>query len=115
MGSFRSDRAEEDVRRELTDILRVLKDPRITGLISIVRVELARDLSYCTVYVSSIDGKEAAQNAVVGLKSAAGFVRRELNLRLKLRRSPQLRFIADDSIEYSADMANIFKGLNNGK
>lgn len=104
MPSFRAARAEEDVKRELTDIMRGLKDPRITGLLSIIKLELASDYSHCKVYISSLDGLEAAENAVKGLKSAAGFVRREIGIRLKMRRSPEFHFIADNGIEYSANI-----------
>lgn len=111
MASFRTARAEEDVKRELTDIMRGLKDPRITGLLSIVKLELANDYSHCKVYISSLDGLEAAQNAVKGLTSAAGFVRREISARLKIRRSPEFHFIADDGIEHSAEINKKLKGL----
>ena len=112
MSGHHIDRINEDIRRELTDILRGLKDPRISGLISIVRVELARDLSFAKVYVSSMDGLDAAKRAVEGLKSASGFIRREINLRLSLRRSPQFIFVATDSIEYGVDIAGILNKLN---
>lgn len=76
MPSFRLDRTSEDVKRELTDIMRTLKDPRINGLLSILKVDLSKDLSLCRVYVSSLDGIDAAKSAVEGLNSAAGYVRR---------------------------------------
>ena len=101
MPSFRLDRTSEDIKRELTDIMRTLKDPRINGLLSILKVDLSKDLSLCRVYISSLDGIDAAVSAVKGLNSAAGYVRRELGQRIKLRRSPQIQFIADDSIEHS--------------
>ena len=83
MPSFRLDRTSEDVKRELTDIMRTLKDPRINGLLSILKVDLSKDLSLCRVYVSSLDGIDAAKSAVEGLNSAAGYVRRELGRRIK--------------------------------
>ncbi len=113
MSSHRQKRLSEDVKRELTDIIRTLKDPRVRkSMLSVVRVELAADLSYAKVYVSSIDGMEEAKNAVKGLESAAGFIRREINTRLKLRRSPQFQFVADNSIEHSAHLSKILGGLN---
>ena len=106
MPNYRMDRTGEDIMRELTAILRTVKDPRVSGtLLSIVRVEVTRDLSYATVYVSSMDGLEAAKEAVKGLKSAAGYMRRELGYALNLRHTPELRFVADDSIAYSANIA----------
>lgn len=110
MASHRIGRTTEDIKRELTAIFRELKDPRVQGLISIVRVEVTSDLSFCTVYVSAMGGMEQAKTAVIGLKSAAGFIRHELGASLKLRHVPEMLFKATDSIEYSA---NISRMLNN--
>ncbi len=104
MASHKLQRTTEDIRRELTDIIRSMKDPRISGMLSIVRVDLTNDMSHCKVYISSMEGLEAAREAVKGLTSGAGFIRREINLRLDMRRSPDFKFIADDSIEHSADI-----------
>ena len=91
MPSFKIDRTTEDIHRELTAILREVKDPRVKDcLLSLVRVEVTNDLSYCTVYVSTMEGLERSKTAVQGLKSAAGFIRRELGKRLSLRHVPQL-------------------------
>ena len=111
MGSYRMDRTGEDIMRELTAILRTVKDPRVTGLISIVRADVTRDMSYATVYISSMDGLEAAKTAVKGLTSAAGYMRRELGAALKLRHVPELRFVADDSIAYSSHIAEQLQQL----
>lgn len=112
MPGFKLDRSSEDVKRELTDIMRSLKDPRINGMLSIVKVDLSRDLSLCRVYISSLDGHDAAGSAVLGLNNAAGYVRKELAARVKLRKSPAIEFIADDSIEHSAHINKILKDLN---
>ncbi len=111
MPSFRTARTEEDLKRELSDIMRGLKDPRITGLLSIVKLELAGDYSHCKVYVSSLDGLDAARGAAEGLVSASGYIRREIGFRLKMRRSPELHFIADDGIERSAEINKKLRGL----
>lgn len=116
MPSYKLDRTTEDIRRELTAVFRELKDPRVSNtLLSIVRVEVSRDLSYCTVYVSDMEGMERAQRAVQGLKSAAGFIRRELGSRLSLRHVPELTFKATDSIEYSANISRILEDLKEEK
>lgn len=115
MASHRMGRTTEDVKRELTAIFRDLKDPRIQGLISIVRVDVTSDLSYCTVYVSAMEGIERAKQAVVGLKSATGFVRHELGSRLELRHVPELIFKATDSIEYSANISRVLNDLRSDK
>ncbi len=115
MPSHRIDRTSEDVRRELTAILRTLKDPRISEcFLSLVRIELTNDLSFCTVYVSTMEGMERTKEAVKALKSAAGFIRRELGHALNLRHTPQLIFKPSDSIEYSANISKLLNDMNKG-
>ncbi len=111
MPSFKNDRMAEDIHRELTDIFRLVKDPRVSSMLSVVRVELSKDGSSCKVYVSSLNGLEDAKQSVKGLKSAAGFIRRELFARLKMRKSPELRFLADDSIARGAEVARKLEGM----
>ena len=113
MANHKIGRTTEDIKRELTAIFRELKDPRVTEVfLSIIRVEVTNDLSYCTVYVSALEGQDKAKTAVKGLESAAGYIRRELGLRLKLRHVPSLIFTATDSIEYSAEISRILSGLD---
>lgn len=104
MANFKANRTEEDILREMTAILRELKDPRIDPMLTVVRAELSRDLSDCKIFVSSLSGKETAKESCKGLDSASGFIRRELLRRLKIRRSPALHFVADDSIAHSAEI-----------
>lgn len=112
MSGHRIDRAAEDIKRELTAILRELKDPRVkNALISVVRAEVTNDLSYCKIFISAMEGQDAAKEAVKGLKSAGGYIRRELGARLKLRHVPELQFTATDSIEYSANISRILHDL----
>ncbi|MEG2204325.1 MAG: 30S ribosome-binding factor RbfA, partial [Oscillospiraceae bacterium] len=85
---------------------------RVSGaMLSIVKLDLARDLTSCKVYLSSINGFEAAQDAVKVLKIASGFIRHELGARVELRHTPELRFVADNSIEHSADIARMLNQL----
>ena len=98
MASFKVGRMAEDIKREMTAILRELKDPRIAEMLTIVRVELSNDLSHCKIFVSCFEG------SVKGLESASGFIRHELFTRLKMRKCPELKFIADDSLEHSAEI-----------
>ncbi|MGN0537225.1 MAG: 30S ribosome-binding factor RbfA, partial [Acutalibacteraceae bacterium] len=113
MANHRMDRTSEDIRRELMAILREMKDPRLhNDLISIVRVDTASDLSYCKVYISSMGGMDSAKEAVKALKNAAGFVRHTLSTRLKIRYTPNLSFIATDSIEYSANISRMLMNLD---
>lgn len=111
MAGYKIDRVQEDILRELTSILRELKDPRITPDLTIVRAELSGDMGHCKAYVSSLSGILHAKEACKVLKSASGFIRRELFNRLKLRKSPELHFIADDSIEYAADISEKLNDL----
>ena len=115
MAGYRIDRVSEDIKREIAAIMRELKDPRITGMLTVVNVEVSSDASYAKVYVSAMEGMETAENAVKGLKSAAGYVRRELGNRLKLRHVPEMIFKATDSIEYSANISRILHDLENEK
>lgn len=109
MQSIKVNRISEDIKKELVEIFREVKDPRVSKLLSIIKIDLSNDLSHCKVYVSAVEGSERTLESVKGLKSAAGFIRHEVSLRLHLRKTPEFHFIADDSIEYSA---NINKLLN---
>ena len=112
MPSFKLGRTTEDIHRELSAILREVKDPRVNDcLLSVVRAEVTNDLSYCTVYVSTMEGLSRTKEAVQGLKSAAGFIRRELGRRLSLRHVPQLIFKATDSIEYGTHISKLLHDL----
>ena len=113
MAGFRMGRTTEDVRRELTAILREMKDPRVSeAMISVVRVEVTNDLSYCSVYISSMYGMEKSKEAAKALKNAAGYIRKELGSRLKLRHVPAPLFYATDSIEYSANINKLLLDLD---
>ena len=115
MAGFKHGRITSDIQLALSELMREVKDPRVSPLIGIVKVDVSGDLSYATVYVSAIDGYEATVNSVKGLKSAAGYLRRELGSRLRLRKVPELRFIADDSIIKSAEIMNIIEGFDKGE
>ena len=105
MSMYKNDRTAEDIRREITAIIRELKDPRVQGkLLTVVRIELANDLSFGKVYISALEGYETAVNAVKGLQHAQGLVRREVANRLRLRKSPELKFIADDSVRKGIEL-----------
>ena len=112
MAGFKHGRITSDIQLAMSELLREVKDPRVSPLIGVVKVDVSGDLSYATIYVSAIDGYEATVNSVKGLKSAAGYLRRELGSRLRLRKVPELRFIADDSIIKSAEIMNIIEGFD---
>lgn len=105
MSMYKNDRTAEDIKREITAVIRELKDPRVKDkLLTVVRIELASDLSYGRVYISALEGLDAAKEAVKGLESAQGLIRREISGRLRLRKSPELRFIADDSVREGIEL-----------
>ena len=111
MPNFKNNRLSEDIMRELSGLIREsVKDPRVSSsMISIVRVDLSGDNSHCKVYVSSFDGLDAAKTAVKGLESAGGMLKREISNKLRLKKCPELKFIADDSIEQSAKLLKKLK------
>lgn len=118
MAGYKINRITSDIKIALSELLREVKDPRVSKLLSIVKVDVSGDLSYATVYVSAIEGFEATVSSVKALKGAAGFLRRELGAALKLRKVPELRFVADDSIEQSANISRIidsFTGTEEGE
>ncbi len=107
MPGFKISRITSDIKIALSELLRDIKDPRVSKMLSIVKLDVSGDLSYATVYVSAIEGSEKTKESVKALKGAAGFLRRELGSRLSLRKVPELRFVADDSIEISANISKI--------
>lgn len=111
MAGYRIDRITEDIKRELIVILREVKDPRVSDMISIVKVDVSNDLSYCKVYVSALDGIDVAKESVKGLKAASGFIRKRLGQSLHIRKTPELKFIADDSIEKGFELFDKLKDL----
>ncbi len=113
MGANRINRINEEVRRELSEIIRELKDPRIPMMTSVVSVNVTADLRYATVYVSIFGDEEVKKNAMASLKKSASFVRRELGHRLNLRYTPEIIYKADDSIEHGARINELLhKGAN---
>ena len=99
MPGRRTDRVGVLIQRELSDIIqRELKDPRV-GFCTIAQVEVSADLKYADVKVSVVGDKKQKQNSIMGLKSAAGFLRREVVQRIGLRHAPELRFELDDSVD----------------
>lgn len=107
--SIKNTRINMEVQRELSEIIRTeIKDPRVRStMLSVVSVEVTPDLKYCKAYVSALGSEEAAKDALVGLKSAVGYIRRELAHRVNLRNTPEITFILDQSIEYGVNMSHL--------
>ena len=111
MASNRIGRINEEIQKELADLLRQLKDPRVQAtMISITRVETTPDLRWAKVYASFLD-ESKAKDALKGLKSASGFLCRELGRSLNLRYTPELQWALDDSITYGAKMLKLINSL----
>lgn len=103
--SVKNRRINDEVRRELAEIIRDIKDPRVSRMTSIMDVEVAPDLKACKIWVSVLGSQEDGQRTMEGLHSASGFIRSELARRVNLRNTPELRFILDDSIAYGVAMS----------
>ena len=111
MASNRINRINEEIQKELSSLLRTVKDPRVQDtMISITRVETTPDLRYTKVYVSFLQD-EKAQEAMKGLQSAGGWIRRQLGSNLKLRYAPEIVWALDDSITYGAHMLRLINSL----
>ena len=108
MPSNRIGRINEEIQRELASLIPNVKDPRVTGMISVTAVETTPDLRWAKVYVSMLDKSSAAQ-VVKGLKSAAGYLRRELGRALNLRYTPELLFVEDDSLDKGAHILEMLR------
>lgn len=108
MANNRIERINDEIQRELSDKIRALKDPRVSGggMVSVTRVDTTGDLRYARVYISVLD-KALEKDVLKGLKSASGFLRRELGSGLQLRYTPELQFVADDSIAYGAHILEV--------
>ena len=111
MASNRIGRINEEIQKELASLIRNLKDPRVQNtMISITHVEATPDLRYAKVYVSFLEENKVA-DAMKGLKSAGGYLRRELGRALQLRYTPELVWALDDSITYGAKMLKLINSL----
>ena len=112
MASNRIGRINEEIQRELSEQLRRLKDPRVsqTGMVSVTRVDTTGDLRYARVYISVLD-KSQEKDVLKGLKSAAGFLRRELGRTLQLRYTPELQVLPDDSIQHGAHILEMLRDI----
>ena len=109
--SNRMDRVNEEIKKELSIILsQDLKNPNITGMISVTKVKTSPDLKYAKVYISLLNCK-SKKNTLEGLKNATGYIRSEIAKRINLRYTPELHFEIDDSIEYGDRIENILKEI----
>lgn len=112
MASNRINRINEEIQKELSSLFRTLKDPRVQGgMVTVTHVDTTSDLRYCRVFVSVLNKAQEA-DVIKGLKSAAGYLRRELGAAIQLRYTPELQFVADDSIEQGAHILEMLRDPN---
>ena len=108
MASNRIGRINEEVQRELAALIPTVKDPRVTGMISVTVVDVTQDLKFAKVYISVLN-KQDSDQVLKGLKSAAGYLRRELGRALNLRHTPELTFFRDDSMAKGAKILEMLR------
>ena len=106
--SVKNTRINGEVLKELSNIIRSeIKDPRINHMTSVVAVEVAPDLKTCKAYISVLGDEKSQKDTITGLKSAEGYIRRQLARTVNLRNTPEIRFILDQSIEYGINMSKL--------
>lgn len=111
--SMKNTRINGEVQKELAEIIRGgIKDPRISPLTSVVSVEVAPDLKTCKAWISVYGDETVEKDTLAGLKSAEGYIRRELARRINLRNTPEIRFIVDQSIAYGVRMSRLIDEVN---
>ena len=114
MASNRIGRINEEIQRELSALIPAVKDPRVSGMISVTAVETTPDLRYAKAYISVLD-KENGERVLKGLRSASGWLRRELGSALKLRYTPELVFQLDDSIDKEYHILELLRSVEGPK
>ena len=106
--SVKNTRINGEVLKELSNIIRSeINDPRINPMTSVVAVEVAPDLKTCKAYISVLGDEKSQKDTITGLKSAEGYIRRQLARTVNLRNTPEIRFILDQSIEYGINMSKL--------
>ncbi len=116
MSAIRSDRMNEEVKKTISEIVREMKDPRISSMTSLTGCEVTRDLKYAKLKVSVYDEDESKRKSTVdALNHAAGFIGRELGARMRIRAIPSLSFSLDDSIAYSVHISKLLNDLHTDK
>jgi len=112
MAGHREERINEEIKRALTSVIRSLKDPRLSsGMVSILKADVTKDLKFCKVYVSVLGNEESKQAVYKGLESAKGFIKKEIAMQVKLRAVPEIIFTIDNSIEEGDRILKIMESI----
>lgn len=113
MAIDRTIKVGEEMKKEISNIIQnELKDPRIKGIISVTKVDVTKDMRYAKVYISIYNQDDSKQEVLEGIKSSAGFIRKEVGKRIKVHYTPELIFELDNSIEYGMKINDILNNLN---
>ena len=113
--SIKNTRINVEVMKELSIIIRQeIKDPRIHMMTSVTAAEVAPDLKTCKAYISVLGSEKEKSDTIAGLRSAEGYIRRQLAKRLNLRNTPEIQFKLDESIEYGVNMSRLIQEVNEG-
>lgn len=115
MSFDRTERISGEIMREIASILREIKDPRMKGMISVLDVDVTKDLSYAKITVSVLGSEDDKRSTLEALRSAAGFIRRSISKRVDLRVTPQLNFVVSDAIEHSSRISKMISDALGGK
>ena len=107
----RTDRVSEEIKRELSAIIRDLKDPRLPQMVSVVSVRVTKDLKFAKANISVMGDEKTKKDGFAALKSGAGYIKKEVSKRLNLRQTPDFTFVEDDSIEYGTHIEELLKNL----
>ena len=111
MANYRRERIDEDSAKELALIIRTLKDPRIPSFVSVTSAHVTPDMKYCKAYVSVMGDDSVKKEAMEGLKSASGYIKKELSTRLRLRITPEITFALDTSLDYAVKIEGILRDI----
>jgi len=107
-------RVNDEIKKEVSEIIRSeLKDPRVCTITSVLKTETTSDLKYCKIFVSILGDDNKKKEALEGLKNASGFIRKKIAERINLRNTPEIKFVLDDSLEYSFKISKIIDDINN--
>lgn len=108
----RTERIEEEIKKVVSHVISYdLKDPRLTGMISVTKVSVTKDLKYCKIFVSMLGAKDVGE-VMEGLKASSGYVRKEIGSQVRMHSTPEVKFEFDDSMEYGAHIQNIINTLD---
>ena len=111
MSFKRTDRISEEIKKELSSIIRDLKDPRIPLMTSVVSVQVSNDLRYAKAFISIMGTEEEKKQTLKALKSASGYIRREIGSRIKIYCVPEFTFVEDTTIEYGAHINDLLNQI----